>query len=218
MYFDHHGAIALEQSAFPGSIGDSCAETSRYLLVSNPTFGQLAVIWKFETPEGYVRHPESPWREDDFSGDQALPLYLVFDWYGLGEERERFENRLRDNGWKTGNGDYISPLFMSAIRRAHGRQNWLTDLPILFHALGARYFPYRWSDSKKTIERNDDHTADWLNYYHVLLQAKRRGPTWVSRLAAKITPHSMIMEKIKSYYAIEPNHQFLIDAYQSNPI
>ncbi len=213
MYFDTHGAVVMEQVPFPGNIGDSCAETCRYRLLSVLSFAELMKLSDaFFTSTGFLRHPDSPWREDDFTSDQALPLYLLFTAYGMTVWRDEMEQRFRAAGWKTGNGDYLNLLFISVIYRAHGKQSWLTDLPILAQAVVLRFLPYRWNESTKSLERTVDSSCDWLNYFHVLNQVG--GETVTRRLAKWLTPHSMIMPKIRSYYEKEPNSEFLIDAYE----
>jgi hypothetical protein len=165
------GAMIMEQrpAGDAGNLGDSCAETTRYYLVAGCTFGDLELVIKnFVTPKGYVRHPASPWREDDFTSDQLLPLYILFDEYGIPYERERIEKRVKEAGWKTGNGDYLSFLFISVFYRAHGRANFFTDLPILLQAIAFRWLPYRWNEATRSFERTDGSSCDWLNYYHVL--------------------------------------------------
>lgn len=221
MFFDDYGAINMEQVPYPGSIGDSCAETCRYNLLYGLTHEQLYSFYQlFVTRNGYLRHPEAPagWREDDFSSDQAIPLYILFSEYGMKDLTDEFERRLREAGWKTGNGDYVSLLFISAAYRARGEQNSLTDLPILLQAIALRFLPYRWNEVTKSLEHTDGSSCDWLNYYHLLLQARRRGHTIASKLARWLTPHSMIMEKVRDYYSPEPNSKAVIDGYANNPI
>lgn len=218
MFIDDHGAINMEQVPYPGSIGDSCAETCRYYLLSGLNFEQLFKVYEaFVTRRGYLRHPDAPigWREEDFTSDQALPLYLLFVSFDMQQWRDEFERRLRDAGWKTGNGDYVNLLFISVIYRAHGKQSWLTDLPILAQAAALRFLPYRWNEVTGWFERTEGSSCDWLNYFHVLNQSKRSS-TWASRLAIWLTPHAMIMEKVRSYYWVEPNSKDLVDAYERN--
>lgn len=215
MFFDTHGAVVMEEVPYPGNIGDSCAETCRYRLLSGLTFEELLKLsTAFITPTGYIRHPTSPWGEDDFTSDQALPLYLLFAGFDQTEWRDEFERRLKDAGWKTGNGDYANLLFISAIYRAHQKQTWLTDLPILLQALAVRFIPYRWNEVAKWFERTEGSSCDWLNYFHVLNQGRRDTETITRKLAKLITPHSMVMTKIRSYYVNEPNSSTLLEMYQ----
>lgn len=69
------GMIIMQQTAWPGSIGDSCAETSRAIVLDKDGLSTAA----FSTEKGYLRHPSAPegWRESDMSNDQLLPLMLV---------------------------------------------------------------------------------------------------------------------------------------------
>jgi hypothetical protein len=203
MYFDTHGAIVMEQNApdDPGRFGDSCAETGRYFHLHD---GVHPVLRIFVTPTGYVRHPEAPWREDDFSGDQAVPFYLAADPL----LREEFEERVKAAGWKTGNGDYLALIWISIFYQAKGKQSWLTDLPILAQAFWLRFFSWTY----------DDGVADHLNFFHVLLQAKRSGHTITSRIASWLMPHARFMRAIETYYKPEPNSQWVIDAYRNTSL
>jgi hypothetical protein len=215
MFFDMHGYIAMEQNApsDPGRYGDSCAETCRAELLL--CMNDHEVIKGFITDKGYVRHPDSPWREDDFSGDQALPLYLYFVQFGMDFERIQFEQRLRENGWKLGNGDFVSFQLMSVMLRANDKQSAVSDLVLLGEILILRWLPWRWSDAEKKLENATNHSADWLNYYHSLAYSITVRPTWVSKLAAWLTPVGLLVTKVKDYYKPEPNSEWLVDLYET---
>jgi hypothetical protein len=208
MYFDSRDAIVMEQNApdDAGRFGDSCAETSRYRLLM-PRDEYNDSILQFRTDKGYVRHPEAPWREDDFSGDQALPMYLALRHDKYYEQINEFEQRIKAAGWRTGNGDLLALTWISVFYRAQGKQSSLTDFPILAQAIWLRFFSRTYRDGG----------ADHLNFFHVLLQAKREGHTTASKLARWLMPHERFMTVIREYYSVEPN-AFVVDAYQNNPI
>lgn len=78
MKFDEIGCMVMEQCEWPGSVGDSCAETFRYAILSQ---SQARTVSRFVTEKGYLRHPslagKPEWDEADFSNDQLLPFMLA---------------------------------------------------------------------------------------------------------------------------------------------
>jgi hypothetical protein len=207
MYFDSEQAIVMEQNppGDPGNLGDSMAETCRYQLIDGTT-GQLLefTVRNFRTRTGYVRHPESPWREDDMSGDNLLPFYILHGTLGSSFIADEVEERIKDAGWRTGNGKLISLQFAAVMARRRGYQSSLTDLPLLAQALWLRLFSWTYSDG----------VADHLNHYHALKHARVYGDTLAAKLARLITPHKYIMKHIRTYYAKEPNSHWVVDTYQ----
>lgn len=205
MYYAYP-AIVMEQNppGDPGNVGDSYAETYRAALLAPPPYDLKTssdTYNYFRTTDGYLRHPACPWREDDMSGDNLLPgyIYAYLANYGIGE----MYRRIKEAGWKTGNGRYISLQFVSAIVRAKGKSNWFSDLPVLFQAIALRVFGFLWKDS----------TADCLNHFQVLLFASRTGHTRSTQLALKITPPLWLMDQIVKYYIPEPNSEWLLERY-----
>lgn len=198
-----NGAIELEQVDRPGSLGDSCAETARYahlrMLLGN--YEQDYNLHQFVTPFGYIRHPLVPedWRESDFSSDQALPLYLAFRRSADAARLNEMEHRLRSLGYRTGNGDLISPgLFAEAFA------NWLRT-PLLLLQLALFKLPYRWNDEKRAFEATTGSSADYINFVHVAVYA----PAWLrKRLNSKL-----IFEKVCHYYAPEPHSANIKNLY-----
>lgn len=220
MIKDQYGLLVMEHVSYPGNIGDSCAETCRYFHINrNATLGEVEAIRNFRTDTGYIRHPDAPvdWREKDFSSDQATPLYLSFVKYDLYDYALEFESRVRAAGWRTGNGDILPLIWITIFRRAHNKQTWASDIPLLLQSLTLRFLPFRWNDERKTVESTADSSSDWINHFHVLFQAAQ-SPTWISKLARLITPHNLIMGKVRHYYNIEPNVQFLLYAYETATI
>ena len=206
MHYDELGLIVSDTSGPPSCFGDSCAETGRVVHLGcllGLQDGPAERLLHFVTSGGYVRHPSPTlpydWRETDFSSDQALPLYLAWRQVGVAQAQEMKE-RIKAAGWRTGNGDLVSPYFFAA----------LIDSKLLMSLvcfIGAMVFkiPFRWSDSKKAFESNADATGDYLNYFHCLPFAYG----WVRRLVGKST----LSDKIIRYYSNESNCAGLLARY-----
>lgn len=205
MKFDTLGLILSETSPPPGCYGDSMAETARYVNIH--TFLGYAVeiehLKQFETETGYVRHPLSPWREDDMVTDQLMP-YFIAARFGL---KNRVYEHIDDAGFRTGNGDLVSPLFYAI----------LTESPKLAaFALLAQWaifrIPFRWSDSKKRFESNADSSADYLNWLQGLMWLHYKD-LYLPKYVVYWTNGDKIVERIRHYYQDEPNSEYLVRRY-----
>lgn len=202
MYIDEHRTIVMEQSEWPGSIGDSCAESSRYNhMVLHNDLG-LGVIRpmnldKFVTRTGYIRHPSAPegWRESDMSSDQALPFYIAVDSHLKRQMRDRIQNA----GWRTGNGDLVNVTFYAVL----SDNKVLLTFSLITQAAIFK-FPFRWSDSKKTFERTTNNSGDYLNYLHAATYI----PRW-----ARLVSAETLKRKVREYYSVEKNSEWLIEIY-----
>lgn len=195
MKIDELGCLVMEGSSPEGNLGDSCAETARLFLLNknNPYFLDLQ---RFRTMKGYVRHPNAIWREDDFSSDQALPLFLAMNPY---LSHEMFL-RIVEAGYKTGNGTYVSPGFYALLK---GNQ-WLINMTLWIQTLIFK-FPWRWSDERKWFEKSEGSSGDYLNWIH----ASQYAFPWVRNLIKKET----LKQKVRDYYKPEPNSAWLINLY-----
>lgn len=197
MYLDAYHVIRMEQNEMPGAVGDSCAETGRYahlkMLLSEYEVLSEVDLTVFITDKGYIRHPEVPedWKEKDFSGDQAVPLYLAFARAGMAQGHE-MRQRLKSNGYKTGNGDYISIGFFAKLKELQ----WLQNLSTLAQGLIFK-LPYRYSESKKGLEKTEGSSADYLNWLHLAVYT----PKWLRKIVSKDT----LKQKVREYYKPEPN-------------
>lgn len=205
-----NGLVVLEQCEFPGNIGDSCAETCRlYVLkrfIGAPVENEKEILSQFITQKGIIRHPSSPWREDDTSSDQVLPLVVSATSWNEPIPCSLFLNR-------TGNGDLVSPNLFAAQKRLLGKSSWIYDLSILGQSVVFK-IPFRWNDEKKSFESSKDSSCDYLNFVMVLIQAvETNSMTWPIKRAIKITDKDMVLAKIKHYYRSEPNCENLISAY-----
>lgn len=213
MVFDNYGYIVMEQSGLPGGYGDSCAETSRYVTLKAVIGDQVVInLVSFVTDQGVLRHPLSPWREDDTSLDQMYPL-LAATTLTNKELRNKVDGFITDYSGKTYNGKIVNFGMQAQVARSRDEKHlWINDLSILGQALIFK-LPYRWSDSKKWFEKNDS-TSDYLNFVNGIAFAKvKNNETWPIKLAKKLIKKETVLEKVKSYYQPEPNSQWLVDLY-----
>lgn len=213
MLLDAFGFIVMEQNGFPGNIGDSAAETGRYITMSKVKIDLSPLV----TDKGVLRHPTSPWREDDTSSDQVAPLIAAASIIGANDVADTIIRQIRNGGYKTGNRQLISPGLYANIRRHEDSMLLgLSDLAILGQALLFK-FPYRWSDSKKTFESSANSSADYLNFVNALIFAKAKNSfTLTLKLTVLITSGQIVIDKIRSYYASEPNSAWIIKLYEEN--
>jgi hypothetical protein len=182
-----NGMIEMEQCAWPGSVGDSMAETSRYAILTGAKLDQ----WKFRALGCYCRHQSVQalpgWDVSDTSNDQLLPFILATGITGAW-------NKIPCT--KT----IVSPGVYFAIRGMWKAFALTVKAQNLIFAL-----PYRWSDSKKWFEKTVGSSADYLNYFVSIVFLRRMGIV--------VEPRPETMDKIKSYYEKEPNSSWLIEEY-----
>lgn len=219
MKFDKFQMIELEQCAAPGNIGDSCAETFRYWLLKYFVAGRddqfvgtdliREAMANTKTDLGYLRHPESPWRENDFSSDQWLPRFLVAATLSIHFEANEMIGRTPK---RTGNGDILSPLCEAAIDRYYTRDQltW-RDVALYGQALIFK-FPWRWNDEKKWFERSSGSSADYLNWFMFLMFCEGKPSFWSKRAKKAVKPE-VIIQKVRDYYKPEPR-AFVVDLYE----
>lgn len=204
MFIDEYGCMAMEQTSFPGNIGDSAAESGRleHLRMLLGDYVAVTNLENFVTELGYVRHPTAPpdWREKDFSGDQALPLFLAWRRGTNFTRAEQMLRRIKRDGWRTGNGDLVSPGFWAIMND----RNTLLVTTVAAQALLFK-FPYRWSDSKKWFEKSEGSSGDYLNWIHLAVYC----PRWIRRLVNA----EVLKQKIREYYKPEPNSEWVIEKY-----
>jgi hypothetical protein len=208
-----NGMIQLEQTGPPGNIGDSAAESGR--LSTLRTFlkqpNSDIKLDNFVQADGAViRHPDSPWGASDTSSDQVIPLLPMLD----KSTQSLVIRRIRNDGYRTGNSQLISPLLYAQLKRAEGsRLQLVWDLAILLQAL-LFYSPIRWNDATGSLTSSAGSTADYLNWLNTILFSKMKNPTPTSKLAKKLVPNSKILAAVSSYYAPEPDSAWLIDLYK----
>lgn len=222
MKYDKYGVLVSEilSEGEVGNVGDSCANTCRKTLMETSSKELQALVKAFNDGENYRRHPECPWPKEEFSWDQALPLFMVFHKHWLLDELKTFLVRLTNNRYRLNGGPYPSLLFVSVFKRVMGSRSSFWDLPILMQALVFRFVPWRWSDATMRFESSAGSTADYVNYAHVLLLCHEQSHTLASWLALKLTPKELLMDKIRKYYKEnerpEPNVDWLLDLYEKS--
>lgn len=208
MIFDSYGCIVMD-GPDPGHLGDSCAETSRWVCLG----GELdsKILEQFISHHGYLRHPDAPygpprslhsWRESDMSSDQLLPLLMAAQKINP-MLAETIKARLQST-WMVGPG-HIAPPALLAL--AYGNLWWFKQLTQLQTYIFK--IPWRWSDSKKWFERTEGSSADFLNYFISIVYLKRHG------IVVKYDVEK-VREKIVSYYANQVNSDWVVAKYLEN--
>jgi hypothetical protein len=188
----------MEHVDYPGNIGDSCAETCRAIHLKNLLNEETALTdEQFVTYTGVIRHPTAPidWRETDATTDQVLPLYLT-----SGLNKEHIRSIIKLNNWRTGNGDFVSPIFFCLLNNLYFLFNLCIIAQLLLFKL-----PWRWSDAYNKFEPMKDSSADYLNFIHCVVYA--------SPLVKKFINKTVLKIKIRDYYKKEPNVYWLIELY-----
>lgn len=195
MKFDDSGLVITNES-WPGCAGDSCAETSRFYILT----GKSMPVDLFRDGDGFVRHPSlaslDGWDRRDFSNDQALPMILA--------------TGIRRSWWRIpGTRTIVSPGVWLAVRghwRSLGVVNAVQGLILKF--------PYRWSDDDRLkgklwkFVRSDDSSADFLNLACIHVGLKSMG------IRSRIFHEPVaVMEKISHYYRNQPDHEWLVKLY-----
>jgi hypothetical protein len=216
MKFDSHGLIVMEHVDFPGSVGDSCAETFRYFLlrrflrIGNDEEKVEAALTATKTGAGLLRHPNAPWREDDFSCDQWLPRFLTLAVLRPQVLTEAI--RIRAQRFRTGNGDLVSPVaFAAIIRFLRDKATWL-DLTLWLQTFLFQ-FPIRWNDERRWFEKSSESSSDYLNWFMYLIYTEIHGPSFWSVRAKKRVDPKILSQKVEHYYRGEP-HAFVLPLYE----
>ncbi len=232
MIFDEYGLIRMEKDGLPGDIGDSCAETFRYFHLrallepaakedNNIRKSVLLAMTNVRTNIGYLRHPLAPekddkganWREPGFSHDQFKAMYMALRAFGFTGFTGEAERRIKSNWYRTGDNNLIHPSYFTYSKRAHGRQNNMSDFPLIAQAYLLLKVKKRWNDEKKELEETKDSSCDWLNFFQMLIQAEMLGHTKYSQKAKEMVTPIQVIEKISSYYASQPNSEWIVSCY-----
>lgn len=225
MYFDWRGTLISEKDPVgdPGRLGDSAANTSRYVVkTDSPVHG--AILQHFFTDQGEVRHPEldgfvdakgESWGVDDFSVDQWLPLWVACSLFQP-VLRERMFRRLCRRVLRIGDGSFINAMILASIKRTYKKQNWFYDLAFLGHAYISK-LPFRWSDSSHSFESSKESSADYLNWFIAgpLFAHRTNSFTWTMKRSLKVISKERIKERVAHYCDSEPNSAWLLSLYDS---
>lgn len=197
MNFDETGCLIREkyEAGHPANLGDSCGETCRSKILGD-TRGDFM---RFVTPNGYLRHPDSIWREDDFSNDMLLPLLMAADLVYVGTQ----SNRWRIRGTKTvvSAGVWaMSRKYYRLLNMVNIVQGWLFTIK------------WRIADGGK-VEPIEGQVQDWLNYICVYVFLKRMGK-WATLNQSR----DRCMRAIQTYYLEgpdwEPNSEWIVELYE----
>jgi hypothetical protein len=219
MRIDEYNVVVSEEhddsteDGFQGNRGESMAMTSRLAdlqIVALEIYDSKIKVdlTQFITDKGTIRHPISRWREDHESSDQLIAMYMAFDKMQVrtGNGNKIIRERLKANGYRTGNGDLISPSFYCLIKK------WWTMLSLTMYAqyLIMTKLPYRWNEErfnqkKWPIEKSSESSADFMNFIHLLYYAK---PWLKKRVDAKL-----LKEKVRHYFSKEPNVEWVLSLY-----
>lgn len=205
------GALVREKyqpPSHPANHGDSCAESSRYVILDNPP-----TIWlpSFVVPgQGYVRHPSlrnlEGWGVSDFSNDQALPYLMALDLVDpIAASAFRRQNRIKLMGTKT----YVSIGVWALVRK----QYWLLNIANIVQGLLFNV-KYRIGDEFK-VEKSEGQVQDWINYAITYIFLKKIG-----NKATLNQPVEKVMAAIRKYYLegpdAEPNSHWIVNFFEKN--
>jgi hypothetical protein len=211
MHRDADDLIVMD-GEWPGSIGDSCAETTREMLLNNKTEASLLALCEFVTPTGIIRHPLAPidWREQDTSSDQLAPLYMASAVYGIPYAPDgiyRICEHIRAKyPYRQGNGQFHNPITYCIIWGHHR----LLNLFLLLQLFLMTCLPFRWNDGYKKFESTKDSSADWLNWYCACYYLKVRHANWFK------PPIEKVAERVYHYYRNESNNKLALNAYEES--
>jgi len=202
---DFNGLMISEECNWPGSVGDSCANTARSnILDYDGQYAPGANLSHFVTGKGFVRYDKLPadWMEDDFSDDQCLPLYMA----ATTAIRIAIRTRLP---YFAGNGTPHNPLTYAIIWGHHK----LANICLILQLLTMLYVKYRWTDANglkwyQRIERSEGSSADWLNWFVTCVYLERKGELWFKPDVYKVA------NKVYDYYKNEPNNASVLADYQ----
>lgn len=211
MRVDTYQTIVREKDQGPGDLGDSCADTARIAVL---TLFPLLDLRVFRTTEGYVRHPNSPWREDDFSSDQAAPLMIG---YALEYPDHWWEMKCRLSTGHTGNGRKLSPGLWALVHE----KDWLLALITVLQGF-LFLFPLRWSDSHhgdikhwwQRIQWGGDE-GDYLNWVSFLEYLDSVRWRKVVKFCYHIRTPETVVKKVRAYYANQPNSEWILEIYET---
>jgi hypothetical protein len=182
------GCIEMEQCEWPGSIGDSMAETYRHDVLDWFSDNNVRMPTEFVTDKGFLRHPslagKAEWDEADMSNDNLLPMLLCCDFVDPGFPFIRGTRTLLSLGCIL-----IKLKMFRALNVINIVQGWLLPGP------------------------DKDESADYLNFAIIYIWLKRTG-----RWATLSVSPDLVMAKVRSYYKPEPNSDWIVELYRRNLI
>lgn len=207
MKFDERGTVVMENGPWPGNIGDSMAETSRFAVlyrVISPIGTPASNLPCFMTPTGYIRHPTAPaaWREGDTTSDQLIPYLMALD---LCKEVVLLDLAKHRCKWTCANSKIAHPALMALARGSLSLFGILTIIQALVLMI-----PFRWSDDDSLKGKlwkfvsSEGSTADYINFAVAIYYLKEKNYRKTVKLLLLLQPADKILSKVKSYYANEP--------------
>lgn len=207
MKVDQHNVLIIEEGGLPGDLGDSCAESGRYTVMSCLAnyfpYGRRLNMPVFITPKGFIRHPDTPedWKENDFTSDQGINLLMALhtDW------PFQFADVAPKMKWSTAPTKISSPAVMATSRHMLRTLNIINALQGLIFRI-----PYRWSDSKKKFESTADSSADYLNWIVTAAYLKLNGVNPILNVK-----QSIVEERIRHYHRNQRNVTEMLALYMA---
>lgn len=214
MKYDNLNCVIRERYAdgHLANLGDSCAETSRLVILGDyyKSNGLFHFLSPFTT--GYLRHPQlagvDGWNEADFSNDQLLPFLMALDLrYPVTGSQVR-RDCLIDGGVIPGTKTKIQLATGFLLSRSY---RLLNIVNIVQGAL--LLLPFRVADGGK-IERAEGQVQDYLNMIATYVYLRRRG-VWATLPASR----ERCMKAVRKYYLegedAEPNADWIVRAYEN---
>lgn len=216
MKIDEHGCVIMQSVGWPGDIGDSCAETGRYIVLRGSADPQINLM-AFVTDIGFIRHPTSPWKEDTFTTDQALYLLMAAD---LTDRplRDIVVSKLRRMGWQTAPGKPAHPNLYFLAHRWYQLCGLTEIAQMMFNLI-----PFRWHDGNDGTEswgafrrrfwRFKSAEGSTVSFMTTLLGCiflKRVGVRWPLRILNK----EKYLAKTRAYYANQPNSEWFVAMFE----
>lgn len=212
MRIDEHNVLIIEKDGPPGDLGDSCAETGRFVVLSNYVVGRFeATTLNLDAfigrNGGFVRHPDVPedWKEKDFTSDQGINLLMAYYVMSMGIGGG-FNYCASNMKWFTAKYNKISsPGVMALARKKLHILNWINALQGLVFRL-----PLRWSDAKGWFDKSHDSSADYLNWIVVAAFLDSVGVKPILNVDRR-----ELESKILSYYSNQQNTKLVTDLYMA---
>jgi hypothetical protein len=206
--FDELGCMIRERypKGDKANLGDSCAETSRMLLLGN-SYDYSVLRNFFSTSVGYLRHPSlsgvAGWDEADFSNDQLVPWLMALDLhYPDHAAKVRRESSAKIAGTNT--PVQLATRFL--ISKSYRLLNLANIAQGLLLAL-----PFRFGDGGK-LESSAGQVQDYLNMICIYVFLKRTG-----RWATLPRSREACMRAVTKYYLegadAELNSEWIVNAY-----
>lgn len=144
------GALVRDQNTdFDGARGDSSFDTNAFgysYFYTSPGFEyhpSIRVENFFDKNGLTVRHRAIKWGHNDMSEDNEKPLYCFMKAVGNDNICYSIELNLKFNGWRTGNGKFITLGYFAEIWNSQVLRCLVQVVQVIFF-----WFPFYWNDGK----------------------------------------------------------------------